>query len=184
MAVKAEKSLFVQAGDFWNKHVKLDKEGLVLLDKTIQRVVEYRDWDALSRFISRAGMDKPKVARIVRAAFGDSLTYKTDTSHSSGGVIKMKWPADQKFVLLNSYAHVMKAVAEGKAFNDAGLQKAIKPIKKEPNKDKAELLAAYKTRAEKWAKENGITIGAMIAALQAKPTNEAGSNGIVVHKAA
>lgn len=188
MAAKVEKSLFQQAGDFWTKNGKLNKEGLVLLDKCIQRVASKDcDKDALTRFISRSGMDQPKVARIVRAAFGNDLSYKKDATKPAGGVMKHNWNGPDGYVLKNTYAHVQQAMEQGKAFNDAGLQKAIAPEKKESTKATAELLEAYKKRVESWAKEHNISMSTLIATLQAKPTakvKEEIINGVKVSRVA
>lgn len=182
---KMAKSLFQQVGDHWTKSGKLDKAGLVLLDACIQRVASKDcDKDALTRFVSRSGIHMPKITRIIRAAFGNDLSYKKDATKAAGGVMKHNWKGDEGYVLGNTYAHVMQALEQGKAFNDPALQKAIAPAKKETNKDKADLLAAYKTRAEKWAKENNITMSALIATLKAKATKIEVINGMEVHRVA
>ena len=184
----AEKSLFDQAGAFWSRNTKLNAEGLVLLDKLIQRVASVDcDKDALTRFIARAGMDRSKVGRIVQAAFGKDLTFKADATKAAGGVMNHNWHGPDGYVLRNTYSHVAVAIEQKKAFNDAPLQKALAPAKVVSDATKAELLAAYKKRAEKWASDNGLTIGMLVAALQAKDTaviEESVINGVKVYKIA
>ena len=164
-----EKKLFDKVGMFWNKNQKMGVEGLSLLNECIQRVASVDcDKDALTRFISRSGMDQAKVSRIIRAAFGADLVYKKDALKAAGGVLSHKWHGPDGYVLKNTYSHVLSAIDDKKSFNDKDLQKTIKPEKVEKVRDKAEILAAFKTRALKLAKEEGLTVAMMVAALQSK----------------
>ena len=87
--------------------------GLVLLDKLIHRVASKDcDWDGLSRFIVLSGAtgDAGKVKKIVRLAFGDSLTFAYSKTHATGGKITHKWKGNEGFVLGNGYNAVTDAI--------------------------------------------------------------------------
>lgn len=183
--------LFDQVGAYWDGRHENGRIGLMLLNECILRAAsKNRDWDALARFVSRANMsnNKAKVVKIIRAAFGNDLTFKLDAKHPAGGVFTMKWEGAYPLAGKNTYSLVKKAIENHKSWDDkdflAELSKVLPDVER-VQKDKADLLSAYKARAEKWAKDNGITVDMLIATLQAKPraTSEV-INGVVVHRVA
>lgn len=193
MALKkpTEPKLFDRVGDYWSSRHENGHIGLSLLNECILRAAsKNRDWDALARFVSRANMsnNKAKVVKIIRAAFGNDLTFKLDAKHPAGGVFVMKWEGAYPLAGKNTYSIVKKAIENHKSWDDkdflAELTKVLPDLPK-VEKDKADKLSSWKTRAEKWAKDEGITVEMLIATLQAKPkaTTEV-INGLVVHRVA
>ena len=183
--------LFDQVGAYWDGRHENGRLGLMLLNECILRAAsKNRDWDALARFVSRANMsnNKAKIVKIIRAAFGNDITFTTDKSHPAGGKFVMKWEGAYPLAGKNSYSVVKAAIEKNKSWDDkdflAELSKVLPGVEK-VQKDKADLLSAYKTRAEKWAKDNGITVDMLIATLQAKPkaTSEV-INGVTIHRVA
>lgn len=145
--------LVKSVGSFWTNQAKSGHTGLVLLDACIQHTIKHRDSDALARFLARAvasnAADAQCVKRIIRAAFGDMVTYKKDTDHPSGGKFTLKWGAQDAFVLRNSYGVVAQAIADHKSFRAGDLQGALKKQEGKPeatakaDEDAAKALAAY-----------------------------------------
>lgn len=102
--------------------------GLVLLDKLIHRVASKNaDWDGLSRFIVLSGAqgDAMKVKRIVRLAFGDSLTFAYSKTHATGGKITLGWKGNEGFVLGNGYGAVTDAIQAKVGWNDKAFLKSL-----------------------------------------------------------
>ncbi|MCA2590229.1 MAG: hypothetical protein IM509_05615 [Microcystis sp. M31BS1] len=102
--------------------------GLVLLDKLIHRVASKDcDWDGLSRFIvlSSATGDASKVKKIVRLAFGDSLTFAYSKTHATGGKITHKWKGNEGFTLGNGYGAVTDAIQAKVGWNDKAFLKSL-----------------------------------------------------------
>jgi hypothetical protein len=126
------KSFTARNKSFWDARGKSDKTGLTLLDEAITHLAEHNNWDNLSRFISRAGAlnatDRGKIVAVVRAAFGDQVSYKKDAAHPTGGKIKVK--DDKQPVLLNSYGEVRVAIEKGKGFRDADMHKKLREMEK------------------------------------------------------
>lgn len=168
-----EKSLLDQAGSFWTRNTKLNHEGLVLLDKLIQRVASIDcDKDALTRFVARSGADQNKVGRIIQAAFGKDLTFKKDATKATGGVMSHSWHGPDGYVLKNSYNHVVQAIADKKPFNDKELQKTLAPVKgakmkKDVTADMQTAKAKAIARSLLAAKEEGFDVGPLMREIEA-----------------
>jgi hypothetical protein len=130
-AMQKEKSFTARNKSFWDARGKSDKTGLTLLDEAITNLAEHNNWDNLSRFISRAGAlnatDRGKIVAVVRAAFGDQVSYKK-SDHPTGGTIKLK--DDKQPVLLNSYGAIRVAIEAGKGFRDADMHKKLREMEK------------------------------------------------------
>jgi ribosomal protein L12E/L44/L45/RPP1/RPP2 len=102
--------------------------GLVLLDKLIQRVASKdADWDGLSRFIVLSGAtgDASKVKKIVRLAFGNSLTFAYSKTHATGGKITLGWKGNEGFTLGNGYGAVTDAIQAKVGWNDKAFLKSL-----------------------------------------------------------
>ena len=102
--------------------------GLVLLDKLIHRVASKdADWDGLSRFIVLSGAtgDASKVKKIVRLAFGNSLTFAYSKTHATGGKITLAWKGNEGFVLGNGYNAVTDAIQAKVGWNDKAFLKSL-----------------------------------------------------------
>lgn len=134
--------LKAQVGRYFAAREKNSVAGLVLLDACIKRVAEHRDWDALARFVARANMADvgPRVKRIIRAAFGDDLTYKADKKHETGGRFEMKW--DGAYVLKNTYNIVEQAIADKNGWDSRILREKLHDVL--PEKAKPELVVNEK----------------------------------------
>lgn len=193
MALKkpTEPKLFDRVGDYWSGRHENGHIGLVLLNECIVRAaLKNQDWDALARFTSRAlsTNNAAKVKKIIRAAFGNDMTFKVDKSHAAGGRFTLNWKGAYPLASKNTYSVVKKAIENHKSWDDkdflAELTKVLPDLPK-VEKDKADKLSSWKARAEKWAKDEGITVEMLIATLQAKPkaTTEM-INGLVVHRVA
>jgi hypothetical protein len=103
-------------------------KGLVLLDKLIQRVASKdADWDGLSRFIVLSGAtgDASKVKKIVRLAFGNSLTFAYSKTHATGGKITLGWKGNEGFALGNGYGAVTDAIQAKVGWNDKAFLKSL-----------------------------------------------------------
>lgn len=140
--VPKKKKLFDQVGDFWNGVDHSSALGLVLLDECIRRTASKdRDWDALARFVARASMkgNRAKVVKIIRAAFGNSITYTTDKKHAAGGKFTLAWEGAFPLAGVNSYTHVKKAIADNKGWDDAAFLKALGEVILAPEKKAREV---------------------------------------------
>lgn len=140
-------SLNKRVGTYWTNRSKMDKTGLVLLDECIINLSDNKNWDPLSRFISRSAAlnssDRSRVMGVVRAAFGDQITYKKDASHPTGGKIGTRTGitfADVK--LLNSYGVVKEAIVGEKGFRDADMHKKLKDMSGPPKRNPVEVAKA------------------------------------------
>lgn len=173
MAEAVKDNLTSRVRNYWKRRGSVDKDGLVLLDEVIRNFYEHKNWDNLSRFISHAQAlntgDKSKVMGVIRAAFGDQITYKKDPKHATGGRINVK--AGMNFadlVLLNNYGHVAKAIENKKGFRDSDLHKTLKGL--EPEKKKPELdMEKMADHLVKYMTDKGVTTpGALLALVQQK----------------
>lgn len=172
----ATPKLFDRIGTYFDARHSNGVEGLVLLDECIRRAASTsRDWDALARFVSRANMSgsAAKVKKIVRAAFGNSLTFTTDKKHPAGGRFEMKWEGAFPLAGSNTYGYVKKAIADSKSWDDADLQKKIAEIIPDlPKKDKSIDAAAQTAKAKTLvrsllaAKEDGFEIGPLMREIE------------------
>jgi hypothetical protein len=137
----AEKSLESKVDAFWASRAKSGRDGLVLLDICIQRAAsQSRDWDGLARFFKMAqGTSQlPVVKRLIRAAFGDKLTYKVDTKHAAGGKFTIGWAGSFNLLENPLYAHVVAGIAAGEGWDDkrftTRLNAALPKIQAKPRK--------------------------------------------------
>lgn len=169
--------LFDQVGQYWDARHTNGQVGLALLDQCIRRAAsKNRDWDALARFVTRAGNsgNRAKVVKIVRAAFGDKLTYKADAKHPAGGVFTMDWTGAFPLKESNAYTSVTKAIADSKSWDDRDFLKALSEVI--PAKAKPPVVADAKA-TEKAAKhltdyilakvKEGFKAGEIMAMVQA-----------------
>lgn len=164
-------SLNKRVGTYWTNRSKMDKTGLVLLDECIINLSDNKNWDPLSRFISRSAAlnssDRSRVMGVVRAAFGDQITYKKDASHPTGGKIGTKAGitfADVR--LLNSYGVVKEAIIGEKGFRDADMHKKLKGMTV-PKERAAPETAKAAAHIVSYMNKAGITAtGAVMAEVQ------------------
>lgn len=135
--VEQKEKLFDRIGKYWDGRQQGSVAGLVLLDECIRRTASKdRDWDALARFVARANMtgNRAKVVKIIRAAFGNSITYTTDKKHAAGGKFTLAWEGAFPLAGANSYTHVKKAIADNKGWDDAAFLKALGEVIMAPEK--------------------------------------------------
>ncbi len=163
--------------------------GLALLDKCIKRFASHGDWDALSRFVvaSNASNSRSKVVKIIRAAFGNDVSFKLDKKHASGGVFaKHNWASD-KYTLKNTYGVVRSAVEKETSWDDrvflAELAKIIpdlvKAAPKVDEKAMARKVSAMKTFLTK-SRSEGFNIGDIVRMAQAELAADASAaQGVV-----
>lgn len=176
MAVNKNKgpSLDAQVKTYWQDRSASGVLGLKLLVTCIERTAKYRDWDALSRFITQAGDNesaRSKVVKIVRAAFGDSLTYKVNSKHDTGGTIVMGWEGSLDLSKSNTYGHVRDAARNGLSWHDKEFLKLLpgptpkaKDVNAVAHEKAGQHLAKYLLQRE----AEGFTIGDIIAQMQAE----------------
>lgn len=112
-----------QVRKLWSDRERSGVAGLALLHKCIENVAYHRDWDALSRFYVSA--DKfgqgPRVAAIIRAAFGSSISFRKNSKHPTGGIFLMKWEGKFDLERSNSYAVIRDCVSRGLSWDDREL---------------------------------------------------------------
>lgn len=162
-------SLDTQVKDYFGRRVENGVEGLKLLVTCIERTAKHRDWDALARFMtlaSKTESSRARVAKIVRAAFGDKLTYKSNPKHDTGGTMVMGWDGEFNLRASNAYGIVRDAVSKGKSWTDPAFLKELPgPVAKAPTvsdaatEKKAKHLAKYLLDAER----DGFSIGDILA---------------------
>ena len=130
MSVKkkpAGPSLDQQVKDYFHSRKENGVIGLRLLVQAIERTAKYRDWDALSRFIAMAhdSSSRPKVVKIVRAAFGTALTWKANTKHDTGGTVVMGWEGAFPLAQRNLWGVVKSAAEKGASWDDRAFLKEL-----------------------------------------------------------
>jgi hypothetical protein len=130
--------------DYWTARGKSASDGLAILDECIHQLAK-RNWDPVSRFLSLSGTEKPKLARVVRAVFGDAVQYKVDKDHITGGKVTLKFQGDWDLEGSNSYAVIRGAVERGTAFNNPDFQKKLKELTGESNEKVKEYLEQLET---------------------------------------
>lgn len=179
--------LFDRIGTYWDSRTANGREGLVLLDECIRRVASKdRDWDALARFVARSNMSNnaAKVKKIIRAAFGNDLTFKLDNKHPAGGRFVLNWEGAYALAGKNSYSMVKKAIEHGKSWDDKVFLKELGEVipdlpKAAKTVDAATTTKAAKAMAKKLAelRNEGFDIGALIREAQALLATEHKANG-------
>ena len=172
--------LDIQVGDYFASRKQNGAVGLALLDKCIVRYATHGDYDALARFVVAAHQSsgtKEKVVRIIRAAFGNHVTFKLDKKADCGGVFtKVDWPG-VAFPLSgsNTYGTVRRAVKMGIAWDDRAFlkelneivpakPKAVREVSDAATKKVADHLVKYLT--ERMAE--GFSTGEILALVQAE----------------
>ena len=174
----AQAKLFDRIGNYWDSRQANGRDGLVLLDECIRRAASKdRDWDALARFVARANVSSnaAKVKKIIRAAFGNNITFTLDKKHAAGGKFELKWEGAFPLSGSNTYTFVKKAIEQGKSWDDREFLKALgEVIPALPKKEKlitpAEQTKAAKAIATKLAelRKEGFDVAAIIREAQAE----------------
>jgi hypothetical protein len=159
-----------RVGQYWTNRSKMDSNGLVLLDETINNLVANQNWDPLSRFVSRSAalnaQDRSKVMAVIRAAFGDQIIYKKDTDHPTGGRITMKDKRPfAELKLLNSYGVVKQAIEKNKGFRDADMHKELKAVAPVRERKEVDVEKAAKHLVDYMKKAN-VPTGLVLAEVQ------------------
>lgn len=134
-------TLFQKVGAFWTTQQKSGNTGLRLLDECMRHTAKHRDWDALARFVSRSGTDRGKIGLIIKAAFGDTISYQADKKHDAGGRFSLKFEGEYPLDKSNHYGLIRKAVEDGKSFRSADFLKDLREAVGKPDpKPKAYLV--------------------------------------------
>lgn len=127
--------------------------GLALLVEVMTYTAEHRNWDALSTFITRAKRSgqEARVKNIIRLAFGDKLTYKTNAKHATGGEFVMNWQGALNLRANNMFASALAdAQAAGEGWDSKAFSQAINKLAP-PKADKP---VTQKTKEETVKKAN------------------------------
>lgn len=171
MAKEKPVSLDMQAQNYWAGRKANGVEGLALLHKCIERTAKYRDWDALSRFLvqARAHGQGARVVGIIRAAFGNKLTFKANAKHPTGGTFALGWEGAFDLRGSNTYGVIRDAVQKGMSWDDRELGKLLpKADKKErqvSDESKKKVVKHLMSYTDKLASD-GFNVGEIIAELQ------------------
>lgn len=174
--MKDQNSLESQVKGYWTRRDKNSVQGLVLVNKCIQRFAEHGDWDHLARFYVGALKvgQGPAIGRIIRAAFGDKVKFKLNAKHSAGGQFsKHNWP-DAVFPLheSNTYSLISEAIAANQGWDHKAFQKTL--MEAMP-KEKAKRVASEESKAKvvkhlvaytDKLKEDGFNVGEILERLQ------------------
>lgn len=187
MAVNKKPSLDVLVQDYFVRRGENGREGLNLLVQCIERTAKHRDWDALARFITSAAQSssRAKVVKIVRAAFGDKLTYKSNSKHPTGGVIAMGWEGEFSLAGSNTWGLVSAAAKRGASWDDRDFLKELPGTEK---KEKTVDAAATEKAAKHLAKyllareSEGFTIGDIMSKAMAEIKAERAKNAVTTTK--
>ena len=160
-----------QVRKLWSDRARSGVEGLALLHKCIENVAHHRDWDALSRFYVSAQKfgQGPRVAAIIRAAFGEKITFRTNVRHPTGGTFSIRWEGKFDLERSNTYAVVRDAVSRGISWDDRELGKLLpkreasnRTVSEEAQKKIVKHLANYLSDRRR----EGFAIGEIIALVQ------------------
>jgi hypothetical protein len=123
------KSLDSKIKAYFTSREKSGKQGLQLLDICIQRTAsQSRDWDGLARFLHAASKTNQVgvVRKIIRAAFGNQLTWKASAKHPAGGTFVIGWQGS--FNMLENSPHykiISDAVEAGLGWDHKALAKLL-----------------------------------------------------------
>jgi hypothetical protein len=168
----AKPSLDVMVKDYFGRRSENGVEGLRLLVTCIERTARYRDWDALSRFITMAMKTesaKARVVKIVRAAFGDKLIYKANAKHDTGGTIVLGWDGAFPLAQSNSWGIVRGAVDAGKTWYDREFLKELPgptPKVKTVDATAVEKSAKHLIKYLQEREAEGFVVGELLAKVQ------------------
>ena len=178
MAKAKAPSLEEQVIDYWAGRKVNGVIGLALLDKCIQRLAKHRDWDHLARFTVSAARhgQGDKVKKILRAAFGDSLIFKLNKKHATGGEFILKWQGEFNLRGSNTYGVISDAVTKGMSWDDRELSKLIpnnpppkRQVTDEQKKKIVKHLAGYMSKLT----SDGFSTGEILSMLQAELKKDA-----------
>ena len=120
------KDLNAKVKTYWTNRGKNAHVGLVMAHECIEHLARHRDWTPLSRFMTLAGADKPKIALLVRAAFGDAVSYKVDKNHETGGRFTLNFEGEFPLHGRNAYGYVEEAIAQHKGYNSLDFLKKLR----------------------------------------------------------
>lgn len=167
-----KKSFAERATTFWNEQDTGSKYGLELLDGIFEHIRAKRDWDALAVFVSRSGADVDNVKRLIKAAFGDRLSFDVQRAktHPTGVAFKMAWADGDVIQLSNSYGFVREAIAAGKGFRDVEMHKKLKAHFAKPKVDKTreEVIALLAKAIMEKSKVADMGVHELLIAVEAK----------------
>lgn len=169
-------SLDKKIKSYFDSREKSSALGLKLLDICIQRTAsQSRDWDGLARFLSSASKTSQVgvVRKIIRAAFGNQLTWKPSAKHPAGGTFVIGWQGS--FNLLENapnYRIITDAVEKGMGWDHKALAKLLaeampterkaRVVSDEAKKKVVKHLAGYMKKLV----DEGFESGDILAALQ------------------
>lgn len=153
--------------------------GLVMLDKMLRQVAKHRNWTPLARFVVMSGLtgERAKVAKIIRLAFGNALTFKMDKTHPTGGRFEMTWADGEAFVLGNAYGRIEAAIDAKVNWASTAFIKSLDDVLPAKEKPKAKPVddklldkaaqAVYALLKRQMASVDGLSTGEVIARVQA-----------------
>ena len=188
-----------QVNDYWGRRSANGAEGLALVVKLMTRFADHGDWDALARFVIKAGQhgQGDKVKKIIRAGFGNHVTFKVNAKHPAGGeFIKQGWNGE-KFPLRqsNTFGVVKAAVEKGLSWDDRAFQKELPGADKKTRTASEEatkkVVKHLQTYCDKLAAD-GFNVGEVLVALQKElaakkatasaPVQKSVVNGVTVYE--
>jgi hypothetical protein len=150
---KAIRGFDAEVQTYWANRKANGAEGLKLLHKCIEDTAKHRSWDGLSRFFTLAKKhgQGPRVALIIRAAFGDKLTYKANAKHPTGGEFIIGWDSSAPFNLRgnNVYPIIMESIDKGEGWDSASVNKLLREKVAKPTKPAKIVDAETQTKAAK-----------------------------------
>jgi hypothetical protein len=171
-------NLTKQVKSIWTQRGTQDKRILEVLDQCVHQLAgEANNWDPLARFLALAtahnAADGSRCKAIVRAAFGDQITYKVDKNHACGGRItpKQGLTFNDVNINMNTYSVVHEAVHGEirKGFRDAAMHKAIREqegkVKADPKPKELDALAKHVAKYLTGRMPEGVTIEMLMKAV-------------------
>jgi len=169
----AKASFVDQVNDYWGRRSANGTEGLALVGKLMLRFADYGDWDALARFVVKAGQhgQREKVVKITRAGFGNHVTFKTNAKHPAGGeFIKVNWTGE-KFPIRqsNTFGIVKAAIDKGLSWDDRDFQRELPSADKKARQVSDEATKKVVKHLETYCGKlaaDGFNVGEVLAALQ------------------
>jgi len=174
-------NLTKQVKSIWTQRGTQDKRILEVLDQCVHQLAgEANNWDPLARFLALAtahnAADGSRCKAIVRAAFGDQITYKVDKNHACGGRITPRegLTFNDVNINMNTYSIVHEAVHGPirKGFRDAAMHKVMREqegkAKEEPALKGADDLGKHIAKYLKGRMQKGVTLGDVLKVIQAE----------------
>lgn len=181
VAFAPNEDLGIRVRDYWKGREQNGNEGLRLLDSCIKQLADKNkaNWDPLARFVvaSMVSNNRAKVVKIIRAAFGNDVSFKLDKKHAAGGTFTIGWKGNEGYVLKNTYALIQRTIDEGKGWDDAKFLKELtgmlpevvkkKPVYEGEAAEKAVKAAAKHIADSLKAKvEQGLSTGDILAEVE------------------